>query len=725
MPTDDLDARIRSVVADAVAAAPPPPDLGAEASSRVAPVVALGAVRSRRWLAPAAAVLTAAAAVVGLVFVANRDADTAVVPGTDVIAPAAPVNVVTAGSDGVWVVGSDGQRTQWWDQSAAFAVQASDGSLIVQRFAGGVYPSDGSDAAWEPADTLPLRLAGPNASPVLLSEDLPIGWYTLQDVAQLLDGRMMALLTRQNVDTVGEMAGVTWVYAVDLRTGSVDVIAGAQPLNFSSRLQLAETGVVVAEYSHSSSRNLWSAVVGGRDLAKWPIERAQVGLETSYANTCADCPRLFAIDRTGAVLGWLEGDELVLHSLATETLRRVPLGGRAGGATGIDIELGGAGDLGGPFVVAVEYGGDGPRSIVLEVGTGDSVTEWPIGTAERVSLNPSTTEPSDAVTTTMAPDTAVPTSTDAAPITSVGTDIPASVVTAGRDGVWVVDRDGTKVQWWNQSAAFAVWSPDGSLIVQQHSGNGGPCCAPDGGWEAAATMPLRLVGPNSYPVFLSADLPGGWYRLHDVARLLDGRVMALVEWQTTVDAGLETESGRLYAVDLQTGAAVVVSDRFGGWEEGSSRLHLAENGLIVGEYSSGVTKSFFSAVVPGGAPLATEPLPPTVLPHPAAADDCGNCPTLYAIDRTGNMLAWIDGDDLVLRSLEGAILPRVPLGGRASGTTDIDVDLRIGGIGGPVDVVLQYGYDTPSGIVLEVGDLGDPGITEWPIGTPERVSLLS
>ena len=44
-------------------------------------------------------------------------------------------------------------------------------------------------------------------------------------------------------------------------------------------------------------------------------------------------------------------------------------------------------------------------------------------------------------------------------------------------------------------------------------------------------------------------------------------------------------------------------------------------------------------------------------------------------------------------------------------------------IGGPIDVALQYGYDTPSGIVLEVGDLADPSITEWPIGTAERVSL--
>jgi hypothetical protein len=97
---------------------------------------------------------------------------------------------------------------------------------------------------------------------------------------------------------------------------------------------------------------------------------------------------MFAIDRTGAVLSWLEGDELVLHSLATETLRRVPLGGRAAGATSIDIGLQVEGDLGGPLVVAIEYGGDVPNGIVVDVGD-DGVTDWPLGTdgrPTRVSL---------------------------------------------------------------------------------------------------------------------------------------------------------------------------------------------------------------------------------------------------------------------------------------------------------------------------------------------------
>jgi hypothetical protein len=386
MSTDDLDVRIRAVVADAVAAAPPPPDLGAEASSRVAPVIALGAGRSRRWLAPAAAALTAAAAVVGLVFVVNRDADTAVVPGTDVIAPD---TVVTAGSDGVWVVGSDGQRTQWWDQPAASAVQASDGSLIIQRFAGGIYPGDGSDTAWEPADTLPLRLAGPNASPVLLSEDLPNGWYTLQDVATLRDGRRIALLTQRALAIVGAEASVGFVHAVDVRTGAIVYSTGTNPFNFAGRLHLSENGIIVAEWLAGDSPRLWSDVVpGDGSLARQGIQRADVGLQDGYPESCTDCPRMYAIDRTGAVLGWLEGDDLVLHSLATETQRRVPLGGRAAGATSIDIGLQVEGDLGGPLVVAIEYGGDVPSGIVVEVGD-NGVTDWPLGTdgrPTRVSL---------------------------------------------------------------------------------------------------------------------------------------------------------------------------------------------------------------------------------------------------------------------------------------------------------------------------------------------------
>lgn len=359
-----------------------------------------------------------------------------------------------------------------------------------------------------------------------------------------------------------------------------------------------------------------------------------------------------------------------------------------------------------------------PASDVTEpAGVAATTTVAPDST---VTTAVGTTVP-DSATTTIAPDTtAVPQSTVT---TMVVPDIPTGVVTSGSDGVWIVDRDGSKVQWWNEPAAFAVRSPEGPMIVQQHSGNGDPCCAPDGGWEAAATMPLRLVGPNSYPVFLSADLPGGWLRLHDVARLLDGRAMALVEWQTTVVTGVETEPGRLYAVDVETGAAVVVSDRFGGWEEGSSRLHLAEDGLIVGEYSSGVTRSFFSAVVPGGAPLATEPLPPAVLPHPAGFDDCGDCPGLYAIDRTGTVVAWIDGDDLVIRSLATGTQRRVSLEGRGAGASDIDIALQVeGDLGGPLLVAVEHrwSYDERPAMVFEVGDAG---ITELPVGAPASVSL--
>ena len=438
MPTDDLDARIRSVVADAVAAAPPPPDLGTEVSGRVAPVVALGAGRSRRWLAPAVAGLTAVAAVVGLVLVVNRGADTAVAPGTDVTEPSAPQAVTTT---------------------------VAPGSTV--------------------------------------------------------------------------------------------------------------TTVVV------------------------------------------------------------------------------------------------------------------------------------------------TTVP-DAVTTTQSPDTAPPDTTTL----SVVPDVSTAVVTAGSDGVWVVDPDGTRVQWWAQPAAFAVQAPDGSILVQQHLGNGGPCCQADGGWEPSATLPLRLVGPNSYPVFLSADLPGGWYRLHDVAQMPDGRMVALVEWQTTVDEGLSTQAGRLYAVDLQTGAAVVVCDAFGGWEEGSSRLHLAETGVIVGEYSAGITRSFYSAVIPGGLPLDTRPILPEQLGLEAGYDDCADCPQLFAIDRSGSMVAWIDGDDLVVARVgDQPAQRRVSLGGRGAGAIDIDIAVVGGQAGdGPLVVAIEYGWEAaPNSIVIAVS--ADDSIAEWPIGTAERVSL--
>jgi len=358
----------------------------------------------------------------------------------------------------------------------------------------------------------------------------------------------------------------------------------------------------------------------------------------------------------------------------------------------------------------------GTATTVIDTTVPDASTTTPTGTVTTVI---DTTVP-DASTTTIAPDTtAVPQSTMT---TMVVPAVEASVVTAGPDGVWMIGGDGTKVQWWGQPAAFAVAAPDGSVIVQIVLAAG--MCTLDGTCTPADTTPLRLVGPNTSAVALSEGLPGGWMRLHDVARLLDGRVMALVEWQTTVDEGLDTEPGRLYAVDVQTGAVTAVSKAFGGWEEGSSRLHLAENGLVVGEYSSSITRSLFSAVVPGGAPLVTEPLSASAVGLEPFYDDCGDCPQLYAIDGTGTVVAWIHGDDLVVHSLATSTERRVPLDGRGDGASDIDIELQAeGDLGGPLLMVIEYrwsyGGERPAVVLV----IDDEGVAEWDVGAPDRVSL--
>ncbi len=175
--------------------------------------------RSPRWLGSAAAALTAVAAAVGLVFIATRGTDTEVVPVTDVTQPggatttiapdtsvttgieatapastttapgttAVPqstvttigvpdesVRVVTAGPDGVSVVGRDGAVEQRWGLPTAFALALPDGSLIVQARVGNGEWSPGG--AWTPADTVPFIVGGPEVSATpLLSVDLPEG----------------------------------------------------------------------------------------------------------------------------------------------------------------------------------------------------------------------------------------------------------------------------------------------------------------------------------------------------------------------------------------------------------------------------------------------------------------------------------------------------------------------------------------------------------------------
>lgn len=178
-----LDERIRALVADAVAAAPEPPDLDAP-SSPIAPVMPL---RRRGWV-PLVTVAAAAAAVVLLAAVlVSRDTDqriasvpTTATGGADVAAWPDEVAVLLASERGVERVVAEGgqpvvQRTAF-DAPAALAIGLSDGSVVFQQ-------------APELGDYGVIRLVRPSGDGATVAN---LASTTLID-ADIVDGRVRVL----------------------------------------------------------------------------------------------------------------------------------------------------------------------------------------------------------------------------------------------------------------------------------------------------------------------------------------------------------------------------------------------------------------------------------------------------------------------------------------------------------------------------------------------------
>ena len=64
--------------------------------------------------------------------------------------------------------------------------------------------------------------------------------------------------------------------------------------------------------------------------------------------------------------------------------------------------------------------------------------------------------------------------------------------------------------------------------------------------------------------------------------VVNGRRLLLYSQHTT-DRCPQESNEDLWVVDLDTGERKLVANGIGGWEFGTSRLHLGANGLIVGQ----------------------------------------------------------------------------------------------------------------------------------------------
>ena len=301
-----------------------------------------------------------------------------------------------------------------------------------------------------------------------------------------------------------------------------------------------------------------SLFAGGRTPIRTTMDN-QFDLSTFLASGVVaplgdDDARLFSVSPSGRTIVWLHGNELTVldgHPARTLTV--------TDGASVTELDVSDA------YVALTR--GDGMGTII-DLRTSDTYTAPAAG---RLTLSMTATGTEPVTTSTVAgPDTSTVPPSTYQPIWGNAW----RVLTTGADGVHQFAADGTDIVWTTEPMAGAVMAPDGSVIVQRKAGYPG-----SDAHEMADTLPLRIATPGAEPqdlfgLLASPDDPTpAWYTVHDAASV-SGTPLVLLERQYVAN-GIDTEPGTLLTLDLETGAMTTVVDQFGGWEAGSTRLHLS------------------------------------------------------------------------------------------------------------------------------------------------------
>ena len=599
----ELDARIRALMADAVAETPPAPPMPS-LDSPLAPVVQLRRT-GRSWGMVAAAAGVAAALVAAVVWMSN-DNDRTITPATT----EAPT------PDGGW--------------PADVAVIIADGSGNVQR----VTASWGEDGG--------LGYFGP--TPVGLAFELADG--TVLTDADSTDGQLL------DVAGSGEVLRQTAEAQDNLRAFGPDGTSRVIGDLFSELEWCTFDGDLSLRCKASDS-----SMVGGPDFS---------GLEPYHP----------------AAFTW-SGDALV--AVVGGQVRRY----FADGQQSPPIELGGV--AGWTYVdasddVAVISREDGP-GVLVDFRTG-LVHPLPVAGRATISFNRNpTTVPVTTVSTTNSSTTVSP-GTSSPAVTPAAAEVPSIVVTAGPDGVWRV-VDGLATQLTAEPMSMALQLPDGSVIMQRSSG-----WTFDG--DQADTTPLVWRNGELSELFTGEALDG-WVRLYDVA-MVNGEMTLLYAVEQEAQPQSVLVESVLLARSLATWETTVVDPEFGGWEQGYSRMHLAENGLIVGEFYQEVVRQFVSYSLPGGEPLTADQFD-----LESSYTECNDCPRLYTVRRDGNIVAWLDGTVLRLATPDLTAEEQFDLGDVALEATDLEL--------GNGFVVLSFGWGDPGAAGPVIVDLNSGAVT--------------
>ena len=267
--------------------------------------------------------------------------------------------------------------------------------------------------------------------------------------------------------------------------------------------------------------------------------------------------------------------------------------------------------------------------LILTLSLGGNDTNTAItttSTSSSTSVVPSTIQPS-VLPTTLVP-TTIQDMTTTSTTTTVVPSINQPITIAGSEGISHI-AGGITTRIDSQSWETAFRLADGSYIAQHSSDRYG---------QQTDTNIYR-VGATTTVVKSVVDPAVEWLRLHDVYS--EGSAGdSFVLYSVSSGFGMEDSKEELFALSLNTGLTTSFG-MIGGWESDISRLTFGSN-IIVGQFSAAADTGPFFLHLDG---YTTNP---NDLGLADSYSDCSVCPSRFTVDPSGQRLAWVEADLVVV-----------------------------------------------------------------------------
>ena len=265
--------------------------------------------------------------------------------------------------------------------------------------------------------------------------------------------------------------------------------------------------------------------------------------------------------------------------------------------------------------------------LILTLSLGGDDTSTSIATTSTSSSTsvPSSTTLPTSIVTTLVPTTVEETTTTSS-TTVVGITANQPITIAGGLGIGhFAEGKTTRID--SNPWAIAFRLADGSYIAQHVTPNSGQ----------QGDSAIYRVGATTTAIMSAPNPDTDWIRLHDVYTE-SGSTFVLYSLDTNFISPDAKEE--LFALDLNTGLTTSFSV-VGGMNSGVSRLTYGSN-IIVGEKFEEANAGPFFFNLDGYT------INPNDLGLADSYDNCTVCPSKFTVDPSGQRLAWIEADLLVV-----------------------------------------------------------------------------